>query len=41
MEEVALAFGRPVEPGSAVAAAQRAVLAAVETHPAAAQGTPA
>ena len=28
LEEVALAFGRPVEPGAAVAAAQRAILAA-------------
>ncbi|HZK60280.1 MAG TPA: hypothetical protein VFC59_10540 [Cryobacterium sp.] len=41
LEEVARAFGRPVEPGAAVAAAQRAVLAAVEARPAAAEGVPA
>jgi aspartate aminotransferase-like enzyme len=35
MEEVARALGQPVEPGAAVAAAQRAVLAAAESHPAA------
>jgi aspartate aminotransferase-like enzyme len=41
MEEVALGLGRPVEPGSAVGAAQRAVLAAGETHPVSAEGVPA
>ena len=41
LEEVSRSFGRPVEPGAAVAAAQRAVLAAVETRPAASAGTPA
>jgi aspartate aminotransferase-like enzyme len=41
LEEVARAFGRPVEPGAAVAAAQRAILAAVEARPAAAEGVPA
>jgi len=41
LEEVARVFGRPVEPGAAVAAAQRAVLAAVEARPAAAEGVPA
>jgi aspartate aminotransferase-like enzyme len=35
MEEVARAIGRPVDPGAAVAAAQRAVLAAAESRPAA------
>jgi aspartate aminotransferase-like enzyme len=41
MEEVARAFGRPVEPGSAVGAAQRAVLAAVEPRLVAPEGVPA
>ena len=41
LEEVSRAFGRPVEPGAAVAAAQRAVLAAVEAQPAVSAGAPA
>ena len=40
LEEVALAFGRPVEPGAAVAAAQRAILAAAGSRPVTA-GVPA
>jgi len=40
-EEVARALGRPVEPGAAVAAAQRAVVAVLEARPAAAEGVPA
>jgi hypothetical protein len=41
LEEVARAFGRPVEPGAAVAAAQRAVLATVEARLTVAEGVPA
>jgi aspartate aminotransferase-like enzyme len=41
LEEVALAFGRPVEPGAAVAAAQRAVLATVGAGRATARLDPA
>jgi aspartate aminotransferase-like enzyme len=41
MEEVARSLGRPVEPGAAVAAAQRAVLAAVEPRLVAPEGVPA
>ncbi len=41
LEEVARAFGRPVEPGAAVAAAQRAILADVEARPRSAEGVPA
>src|SRR5450759_2442863 len=41
LEEGARVVGRPAEPGAAVAAAQRAVLAAVEARPAAAEGVPA
>ncbi len=36
LEEVCLAFGRPIEPGAAVAAAQRAALAAFDVRPVAA-----
>jgi len=41
LEEVAVAFGRPVEPGAAVAAAQRAVLASVGAGRATARLDPA
>jgi aspartate aminotransferase-like enzyme len=41
LEEVVLAFGRPVEPGAAVAAAQRAVLVSIGARPAAARLDPA
>ena len=41
LEEIALGFGRPVAPGAAVAAAQRAALAATDAHAAAAGEVPA